>query len=402
MSAEAVPMTQEQLNAVVADGIKSQMGPILKEVLEPFTKSTSDFASIFQRQMDREDAKPDNEEKGLKFARAAKIIALGKGDPARGLFEARKHWGAHNVDSDPVCKALTAGNAAAAGNLIAPAWSGEFIELLRNKEVFGRIPGVRYPPMPSGSLTFRKQTAAGTATYTTESPGTPVTPTEQAVGTVTLSAKKLVAITAVSNDLLRQAGPVADAFVRDDLLAVVMLKRDVTFITGDTTLGTPNGFINELAASQSFAETGTTLAAIQADYTKLIRLVEEANVDVSPSNSAYVMSARVRWAIYRQATTTGDMLFAADIAAGRLFGFPIVTSQQPGNARVLFVHGPSVLIGQTLNMQVEADNGAAYFDGSAVVSGFSRDETAIRIIDEHDFKLRHDVGGSLLTTVTLV
>lgn len=397
-------LTKDQLLGLVKDASLAAIGPAVEKALEPVAKAQTGFVDFLAARERKAEA--DKLPKGVKFARAARILALGKGDPARGIWEARRNWGAHHVDGDPVAsemetysKALTASNAAQAGNMILPDWSREFIELLRNAQAFGRIPGVRYIPMPAGSITMRKQTAAGTAYYVGESAN--ITPSQQTVGTLTMSYKKLTALTPVSNDLLRMGGVDADMLVRDDLLAVVQIKRDLTFLTGDGLASAPAGVLTLRAAANTFAQTGVTLADVQADYTKLIRLVQAANIQANPTNSAYVMSATVKWGLYKLATTTGDMIFRAEMDKGTLFGFPIVVSEQVGNTRVFFIHGPSCLIGETYSMRVEAFDGAAYDDSGTIRSGVSRDETVVRVIDEHDFALRHDVGASILTSVTI-
>lgn len=395
---------EEKSTEMTAPELADMVGAAVKAALEPLTKRTGDIAGMLEKASDH---KPVRQyQKGQAFGRAARLIALGKGDPERGAFYAKRSWGL-DADGDPVVDyfakgSLQAGTANAAGNLILPAWSQEFIELLRNRSVFGRIPGVRTVTMPSGSMTFRRQTAAGTAAYVGES--TNATNTTQTVGTLTLSAKKLVAITAVSNDLLRQAGNDADMFVRDDLLQIVSLKRDYSFLHGTGLAGEPKGVSNWIAAANSFAQGGTALTNINSDYGKLIRLLEAANIPVDTSNSAFVLSAQVKWAIQKAYdTTAGNAFFRDELSQGRIFGFPCVTSEQVGTTTSFFVHGPSCLIGETLNMQLEAFDGAAYYDSdaAAVVSGVSRDETAIRVIDEHDFALRHDLGAAKITSVTI-
>jgi HK97 family phage major capsid protein len=391
---ETKALTEAELKSLVLETAKEAIAPAVDAALEPLRQKQASFEVMLHKE-----PAPDKEPPGLKFARAARIIALGKGDTQRGLHEARKHWGAHAFDNDPVVKGLTAASAAAAGNLILPAGSREMIELLRNREVFGRIPAVRRVPMPNGSLTFRKQTSAGTAYYVSEPAN--ATASTQGVGTLSLSAKKCVGLTAVSNDLLRQAGPDADAFVRDDLLKIVTLKRDLSFLTGDGTASTPRGVLNTVDSANSNAQTGTTLSYVQADYPKAIKLIQAANIDANPSNAAWVMCAQVYWGLYKLATTDGDMLFRNELVTYRFLGFPIVISEQQGTSRVFFICGEQCLVGETLNMQVDAFDGAAYYDGSSVVSGVSRDETVIRVIDEHDFALRHDKGASVITSVTL-
>ena len=50
-------------------------------------------------------------------------------------------------------------------------------------------------------------------------------------------------------------------------------------------------------------------------------------------------------------------------------------------------------------MEVEAFPGGTYFDGSALQSGISRDQTVLRALSKHDIAMRHNLAASLLTGV---
>ena len=58
------------------------------------------------------------------------------------------------------------------------------------------------------------------------------------------------------------------------------------------------------------------------------------------------------------------------------------------------------IIGEALGLVVDASQEAAYNDGSTVVAAFSRDQTVIRVMAEHDFALRHDKAFTLIERVS--
>jgi len=270
-------------------------------------------------------------------------------------------------------------------------------------------------PMPAGNLSMRKQTAAGTAYYVGESSN--ATASQQTVGDINFSFKKLVALTPVSNSLLRMASPEADAFVREDLLQIMALREDAAFLTDDGTGNTPVGLFNLIDAANIFADAGTTFAQQIGDYTKAVKLVEEANVPVDDQNGHYILAPRVFWGIYKTAGATEDatLPFAPgfNLPEPRLLGYRVHKTTQAKkitNAgadlantadRIYFVHAPSMIIADSLDLKVDSFDGAAYYDGSNVVSGVSRDETVIRVISEHDFALRHSLAGSVITGVSV-
>jgi HK97 family phage major capsid protein len=411
-------LTKQQIDVLLSELAEKALGPAITEALKPLTEQQKnlmgEMLEIQKRQEQR--TKPDSE-KGLMFARQARAMHLGHGDVERAIFEVKRTWG----EDDPVLKGLegtlklknlTAGNAQAAGNIIIPEWSREWIELLRNQTVVRGLSGVRTLPMPVGAMTIRKQGAAGTAYYVGEAMN--ITKSDQAVNLVQLLYKKLAALTVVSNDLLRFAGPEADAFVRDDLLLVSAIREDLAFLLGDGQSNTPVGILNWVAAGNKFASAGTTLANTQTDLAKSIRKLQEGNVPLTMDNGHWIMAPRTYWGIFNLVSTTGNYIFRDELQNGKLLGFPIhVTNQLPivataggaltGGAAsfLMFVHGPSCLIGDSLNVQVDVFYNGTYYDGSVVVSGISTDETVIRVLREHDFALRHDVGASVVLNETI-
>ena len=58
-----------------------------------------------------------------------------------------------------------------------------------------------------------------------------------------------------------------------------------------------------------------------------------------------------------------------------------------------------VALGETSNLIIDASGSAAYHDGSNVVAAFSKDETVIRAIIEHDLGMRQDEALAVLTGV---
>lgn len=412
-AAAAQPMTKAELAALMTEEIQKQVGPALTEALKPLTEKQTTAMQEMLAAHDREQrdkAQKPAAEKGLLFARHARAMALGKGDPERAKFEVKRHWG----DDDPVIKgldgtlklkSLQAGVAASGGNIVIPEWSREWVELLRNSTVVAGI--CRTLPMMTGSLTMRKQTSAGTAYYVGE--GLNITMSQQGTGTFSLSHKKLAALTPVSNDLLRFAGSEADAFVRDDLLLVAAIRKDLALLRGDGTEYTPRGIENQIDASHKFNQTAATLAGYDADLARMVRQLEEANIPLTEQNGFWIMAPRTKWGLYKLAagTDTGFRPYDTVVKNGKLLGYTALTTNQvpitlsTNQSKVYFVHGPSLLLGSSLNIQVDVFNGGAYHDGSAVVSGISTDETIVRVLEEHDFAMRYDKAGSQLDAVTL-
>lgn len=396
------------IKETVASTVKDSVPAMVAEAVKPFTEKSETSAkyadAIIEMERKKQELNTPKAEKGCTFARYARLKALGKGDWERGVREARQRnaWGPDDPVVQAVEKALTASDADQAGGIILPAVAAEFIELLRAQATVRSI--ARVLPMPNGSLEFRKQTAAATASYTGESAA--VNASQQTVGNVTLSFKKLVTITAVSNSLLRFASPDADQMVRDDLLQVMALREDLAFLTGDGESSTPMGILNRVNSANKFDDGGTTYAQQKADYTKAIRLIEAANVPLTPETGHWIMHPQPFWGIYATTGSTEDATSpfqaALNLNPPQMLGFEVKKSTQPGTTKIYFAHGPSLLVGDSMNIELTAMDGAAYVDSSGtMVSGTSRDETVIKAVSEHDFNMRHDLAAAVIETVTV-
>jgi HK97 family phage major capsid protein len=420
-----------EFEAFVREGIVQKIDEQLDKALAPLTSKQQDLMTemLARKQSDEVKAMP----KGTMFARTVRAIALttiDKGDskdPERVKATAVKFFGA----SDPVVKSIDdsiklkatgsqAQDPTSLGNMIAPQFAAEFIALLRNTAVIRNI--ARTIPNPTGQLTMRRQTSAGTAYWHGE--GKPITPSKPGVGTLNFSRKKLGVIYVVSNDMLRYGGSDVDAFLLQDMLAISGLAEDVSFIRGDGTQFQPSGLKSLIASANVFAQSGTTLAAVDTDFAQAKRLIEENNVMAADDDIHWLLVPRTWWGLWNKAaaTDTGyrpyrdglqspNTMINGQLMNGRILGSPAhKTNQIPKNlgggtneSETYCVHGPSLLIADTLNNQIDAFNGGAYYDAGSgvVVSGISNDETVIRLLREVDFNMRYQEAASMITTVTL-
>lgn len=164
--------------------------------------------------------------------------AIGSGNWSRAEYE-------REVVSSPRAtelrqRALGAETDTAGGYLVPPEYlATEFIPLLRSKTVLDKC-GARFLNNLQGApIMLPKQTSGATAYWVAENSS--ITESEQAVGQVVLAPRELAALTIVSNRLLLQADPSAEAFVREDLAQVLALKLDLGALKGRGTDGEPLG-----------------------------------------------------------------------------------------------------------------------------------------------------------------
>jgi len=418
----AQPMSQADLEKLIADNVSKSVGPAVDAALAPFAKAQSDvfgrLAAALPGQKDEPTVFDESIMGKHRFGRKALAVALAalEGVPADdmdGICKVvKKHWmpSIHaSVEkwAVHVKTTLSAGIAATAGDMVMPSMDPEWIELLRNNAVVRSI--ARTIPMPTGATTRRRQTGASTAAYQGELG--PTTPSNLTVNRVNLSNKKLRALTVVSNDLIRFAGPEAERMVQEDLLRVSALREDRAFLVGNPPIdsGSPQGIRFQTTGSNIAASAGTSLANFQTDFTGMISSVQTANIPASPSNSYFIMSPATFWVMYALATTTGDMIFAAMLGAAqpRIFGFPVLLTTQLGVANsfigassglVIFCYAPALEIHDSMSRTVEGFRGGAYVDDTNTMrSGISNDETVITCTSEHDFFQTYDVAAAIRT-----
>lgn len=347
-------------------------------------------------------ASPAPAEKAMKFARFARALAAGSGNRQSAAEFAKEKW-----KDIAISAALQESTLEDGGVLVIPEISRDVIDILRATAVVRSL-GARSVPMNNGTFSIPFKKTSTTANYVGENQA--ATTSAPTTGMLTLTAKKLVTVTPVSNDLLSDADIDADVFVRDDIVENMRVKEDVTFLRSDGTQNTPKGMRYWAPSGNVFARTqagsASTLAEVVADLGKMVRLVQEANVPMT--KPGYVFSPRTYWFLMTLLDSNGNFVFKDELMRGTLFTFPFrSTTSIPNNlgsgtdeSEVMFADFNSLIIGETKAITISAYEGGAYQEGGAVVSGISTDQTVIKGTARHDFGARYRGAEiSVLTTV---
>ena len=346
-------------------------------------------------------------EPGHGVARVLRALAFSRNDQQRAVDFARKAQEQSWRDDlgDQVVKSLQAGNFEAAGFLLEPQFTSEIIELLRNRTVIRRA-GARSVPMPNGSMTMPKQTDSASAHYIGEAQAIPESQPEG--GHVQMSAKKLVGLVPVSNELLTfTAGNQADAFVRDDLLSTTSIREDQAFYRGSGTQYTPRGLRWWAVEDNVLESNGTAPEEIEQDFTDLVNALEAKNVPLD--TLALFMTPKVKNNLANKRDSAGGNLLFPNlrmVESPNIWGIPVYTTNSipsdlnGGNTEIVLARMSDVLIGESMNMQLTADPNASYVDGSGqTISAFQNDLTLIRAISMHDFMVRREESVAVMTNV---
>lgn len=238
------------------------------------------------------------------------------------------------------------------GNMIGPAAQGEFIDLLRNKEVFVRAGATEIALPGNGQLKMNRLTGSVTCFWIGETPSDQtsngLTASAPTTGHIQLSAKKLACLVKYPNDLVKFGGPTVEAIIRDDMAKQMALKIDSSQFDGISTSISIKGLLNYSGVNSITAGTvatdGNTLNP--EDLGKMVNKVEEDNIDIEADGFTWAMRSGLHWDIMNRRTTpysggtNGQWLFTVnrdDVAKGmpmHLLGAPVIKSNQVPNNRV--------------------------------------------------------------------
>jgi hypothetical protein len=157
----------------------------------------------------------------------------------------------------------------AAGGTVAANWAellvdadaaaAEFFELVRERTLFGRIPGFRRMPLRTRAITV---SSGFTAAWTGEGRAVPMS--SAVFAETTLPALKVSSLTVQTRELLQGADSGAEALVRDDMVGALATAINASFIDPNN-----SGIANVEPASvtesaPSVAATGDGLADLRA------------------------------------------------------------------------------------------------------------------------------------------
>lgn len=399
-------MTREELLALIREEAGKIHAPLDEEVLKaavekamaPLKQQQTDWFGEMRRGIAEERKDEPPADKSLLVGKMLRALAKARGNVDRAIMVA-KEW-----KDDTLVKAMEAGVPTAGGFLVPEVFSNDVIQHLKARSVVRKL-GARTLPMVEQILRIPKITAGASASYTGES--TNITSSQLGTGQVTLSAKKLTALVPVSNDLLRSPSAEADRHVRDDMVRSIAAREDQAFIRDDGTSGTPKGLRYWATAANIITANATvSLANRFTDLGKLVVALKAANIPMT--NPAWIFAPRTENDLATVLNSNGIPAFRDEILQGKLWSWPIgVTTNVPTNlgsagtqSEIYLVDMDEVIIGDRMNLVLDVSSEAAYYDGSAVVAAFSRDETVVRVILEHDLVVKHDEAVAVLTAVT--
>lgn len=235
-----------------------------------------------------------------------------------------------------------------------------FIDILRNRSVAMAM-GSRVISGLQGNVTFPRQTGKATVTWQAGD-GTSITASDQALGQLSMTPKTCIAITDVSEQLLAQSSPSAEAFVMADLASSVAID------------GVDNAVINGTGGAQPLGIKNTTgitsgQDAATATYAKALAFPSTAGTAnairgnpgwVTNTAGAAVLMQKQRF------SSTDTPLWEGTLSDGTLVGYRAMSSEQLASGNLIFGSWDEVIIGEWGVLELASDTGGTRFNQAQV------------------------------------
>ena len=230
-------------------------------------------------------------------------------------------------------RTLQATTFAGAGALVPEEFlGGSFIEILRNRMLLTSL-GVGTLSGLVGNVAIPRQSGAATAYWLAE--GDSVTATDQSFAQVAATPRRLAAQTAFTKQLLAQAGVDAEALIRNDLMMVLAIAKDLAGIAG-TGGKQPLGILNGPTTDSSGASTSNALTTVTfsgaptwANVLAFEQKVQTQNADIGTMQWLTNPTVRTKWKGTVKVANYPVFLVGDDNKAN---GYPVNITNQIGTA----------------------------------------------------------------------
>lgn len=235
-----------------------------------------------------------------------------------------------------------------------------FIDILRNRSVAMTM-GARVLSGLQGNVVFPRQTGKVSVTWQAGE-GTSVTAADQALGQLSMTPKTCIAITDVSEQLLAQSSPSAEAFVMADLANDVAIDGVDAAVINGTGGAQPLGIKNT---------TGVTTGqdAASATYAKIRAFVSTAGAaNAIRGNPGWVTTTAGASTLMgvQRFSGTDTPLWEGNMLDGTVIGFRAMSSEQLASGNLIFGSWDEVVIGEWGVLELSTDNGGTRFNQAQV------------------------------------
>lgn len=357
-------------------------------------------------------------EKGIGFARLAKVKALAKLDGESVRTVAKELYGEDSDIYGLVTKAAVPAGTTAEGN-----WAGalvgegtnviaDFVEYLRPRTILGRfgqngVPSLRNVPF---NVPLVGQTSGGQGYWVGEGKAKPLTSLgyERNI----LDIFKVANIAVVTEELLRRSTPAAEGLIRDNLADAIAARLDTDFVNPAKAAVagvSPASITNGLTAVVSV---GGDADAIRADVRALMATFIAAQN--APTSGVWIMGTLTALGLSMMVNPLGQSEFPGISMSGGTFnGMPVIVSDYIGAGVVVLANASDIYLADEGGVQVDmsreaslemADNPAHNSDtptgATSLVSMFQTNSVAFRVERYINWARRRPSAVAILTGAT--
>jgi hypothetical protein len=277
---------------------------------------------------------------GIGFARIAKCIGMAKGSMGDAARIAEARYGEASSTAGVFKAAVSAGSTLSgswAEDLVGDTSSAfaDFVEFLRPQTILGKfgqngVPDLRRVPF---RVPLVSQTAGGEGYWVGEGAAKPLTAFD--FSRTTLEPLKVANIAVLTEEVIRDSSPSAEAIVRDALRDALVQRLDIDFVNpakaavaGISPASITNGSTDDIASSGADAD------AIRLDVRSVFARFIAANN--APSTGVWIMSATNALALSMMVNPLGQSEFPGISMTGGTFqGLPVIISEHVGNVIIL-------------------------------------------------------------------
>jgi HK97 family phage major capsid protein len=292
----------------------------------------------------------------------------------------------HELDAFGKTKAgLTEGTDAAGGFLVPTEFEKEIIRVLDDYG-FARKYGKRYPMM-TDEKKIGKVTDGGTVYWVGE--GAAMTASKPTLAQVTLTAKKLAALSYATIEVLEDA-TISEVWdiVMSEFRNLIAAEEDAQFLAGDNTIF--RGILNLASANiETFASGDTSFEDLGHKY--LVNLVRSVPMKYKRGfNPRWVMHQDIIAIVEKLKDSQGNPIFRAlgDPDKMTLLGYPVeLHDQMPaisddGVGKKFIAFGDPIFMafGERKGIRIETSRHATITD-STDVSMFQTDQEALKMVE---------------------
>ena len=225
----------------------------------------------------------------------------------------------------------------------------DMIELLRNKPLVAQM-GAKTLSGLSGNVAIPRVTGGATAYWLSETGA--VTAADQTFGQLGLTPKRLVGDTVYSKELVIQTSLDVEAFVRNDLMTVLAIAKDLAAINGGGG-AEPVGILNTDGVKTVTFGAAATWAKVVQFETELA----DANADVGAMAYLTTPATRGKWKTKEKTTNQAIYLWekGGGLGIGEVNGYPAYATKQVLGDKVIFANWADLILAEWAGVDVVVD-----------------------------------------------